>query len=335
MSGNMLDGLAQPEFNETVDRYIPNGPDLREAVEAAAPAGWRFMRNGVWWGCSPPPEAEVQLSSQGWKIHISAAAAQAVDLLKVVVPILTARVISFKFALDSRMLNFMNSKQWSRAGSGKFITVYPHDDAEFFSLIEELHQATRHFDGPYVLSDRRYKDSRVIHYRYGGIVPRPVVTVRGEMQQMLLAPDGELVPDRRVPYFVMPPWMRDPFRDDSAAPGAPVSEVLLRDGRYKVTSILRYSNAGGIYVATDTTNGETVVIKEARPMVMTTEDATALLQKEFRLLSKVAHLRLASRPDRSLPGLGALVPRAGEDRRPRPDVVRRAQQRHAQAGRHA
>ena len=74
----------------------------------------------------------------------------------------------------------MNSKRWARQGAGKFITIYPFDEDQFVSVIEQLHQATRQFEGPYILSDRRYKDSKVVFYRYGGMSPFKVLNIKGE-----------------------------------------------------------------------------------------------------------------------------------------------------------
>lgn len=74
------------------------------------------------------------------------------------------------------------------------------------------------------------------------------------------------------------------------------SEVALKDGRYSVKSAPNFSNSGGVYIAEDMETGQEVVIKEARPFVDTTEDTISLLRKEHRILSKIAHLKVAPQP---------------------------------------
>jgi serine/threonine protein kinase len=216
-----------------------------------------------------------------------------------VVPILARHNISFKFALDLEILRLMNSKGWSRQAAGKFITVYPLDEEQFRFLIEKLYQATRRFEGLYILSDRRYKDSRVIFYRYGGIRPHAYPNSKGEQVSVLVSPEGEREPDIRRPYFYVPSWAKDPFEDDQASSSTAIADsdgILLKEGRYLVKTVLGFSNSGGVYVAEDTQTGQEVVIKEARPFVTATEDATSLLKKEHRILSKIAHTKVAPQP---------------------------------------
>ena len=85
------------------------------------------------------------------------------------------------------------------------MTVYPFDDNHFKSLIETLHQATKGHEGPYILSDRRYADSKCVFYRYGGIQPRASLNARGDRQPYLTAPDGQQIPDRRQAWLNLPP----------------------------------------------------------------------------------------------------------------------------------
>lgn len=351
MSGiNILEAMADPEFYETIDYYQPQEGEFLNLVKQLVPSDWQFGRsNGIWFGCMAAEGIRTQLPLQGWKIHVSSSIAQGKDVLKAVVPILASHNTDFKFALDETVLSLMNSKRWVRQGAGKFITIYPLDDDQFKYLLEELHQATRQFEGPYILSDKRYKDSKVVFYRYGGISSYTVLNIRGEKVSMLLSPSGENVPDRRRPYFYVPEWAKDPLEvtseagsqetaqsdppEQAAQPGAqdqssrtdspsaaqadsqagqPDSQevvaqtasqeqatpsgIVLKDGRYVVKAALNFSNSGGVYVADDLETGQEVVIKEARPFVDTTEDTISLLKKEYRILSKIAHLKIAPQP---------------------------------------
>jgi class III lanthionine synthetase len=292
----MLEALVNFEFYETLDEYKPEQGDFYSLVCDLLPESWSFHRNnGVWFGCHPP--GDQPLPRQGWKIHLSASLRHARDILAATVPIFRDMQIAFKFCVDRQMLGMMNSKQWVRGGSGKFVTIYPPDEPTFLVLLEKLHNATTGFSGPYILSDRRYKDSKVVYYRYGGIRNISILNITGERTPVLISPEGTPVPDVRYPYFVVPPWTKDPCGSEGLAPGAErPSEVLLKDGRYRVKSVLRYSNSGGIYVAEDRESGMDVVIKEARPGVESTVESVNLLAKEFRLLSAVKEFGIAPQP---------------------------------------
>jgi len=300
MSGaNVLEAMVDREFYDSIDRFQPQEDEFLDLVKQMVPNDLMFARvNGVWFGCMAPEETRKHPPTQGWKIHVSSSTSCAQDLLRAVVPVLVKNNVEFKFSLDLSVLTLMNSKRWARQGAGKFITIYPMDEDQFISLIEQLYQATRQFEGPYILSDRRYKDSRVVFYRYGGMFPFKVLNIKGEKVPMLISPSGEKIPDKRYPYFHVPDWAKDPFAVDPPvdSQGSQSSEIRLKDGRYLVKSSMSYTNSGGVYIAEDTQTGQQVVIKEARPFVNTIEDTVSLLRKEYRLLSKVAHLKFAPQP---------------------------------------
>ena len=62
----------------------------------------------------------------------------------------------------------MYSKGGDRILTGKFITIYPNE-GEFIPLLDELHSALSNQPrGPYILTDKRWKNGNV-YYRYGGL----------------------------------------------------------------------------------------------------------------------------------------------------------------------
>jgi serine/threonine protein kinase len=291
--------LADAEHYDAIDRYRPDVHQYVDAVRRVLPAPWRMQRAGPWCQCSPP---DTPLPSQGWKIHLATRLEDARQVLAAAVPTLVEHGTAFKFSIDARILQLMNSKRWSRGRSGKFITVYPRHDDEFLALLPALHAATAAFAGPYILSDRRYADSRVVHYRYGGIQSPPRVDVTGQQVGYLRAPDGTSTIDSRQPFFQLPWWVRDPVDPDDASgpePAPRLDAIGLRDGRYRVTSVLGFTNGGGIYLADDTIAGRTVVLKEARPHVGETPpvgDAVAMLRREFGVLQTIADLGVGPEP---------------------------------------
>jgi serine/threonine protein kinase len=293
----MLKSIQRDDFPETlVLSYRPRKKELFAPVRHMLPVDWTLMKGGGWFICNAPGQ---EMLLQGWKIHLSATRQNVLPILRRVVPALVESNTSFKFAMDLNMVEMMTGKVWSRGGGGKVLTIYPSSTAEFRVLIERLHELTREFAGPYILSDKRYRDSLVIGYRYGGILPVDEVNVRGEIVSALVAPDGRRVPDIRNPYFTVPDWESDPFPDE-ANPNQPASvppaEIRLKNDRYLVRQPLAFSNAGGVYLAYDQETGREVVLKEARPRVFFWEDAVTLLEREYRLLSLLEDTGVTPRP---------------------------------------
>lgn len=292
---NLLYSLVDRDFFEPVDRPAPDRADYIDLALELLSGGWSGARSGTWFQCSAPG---YEIPHQGWKIHVSATTHNARETLAAVVPVLARESVTFKFAADRRMLSLLNSKQWYRGGSGKFVTVYPRDEEHFRHLIQCLHEATRGLTGPYILSDRRYKDSGCVHYRYGTMRMTGERDAFGRLTSNLVAPDGTRLPDNRNPSFTPPAWAADPFASDPE-PDDGQEAGTLNGGRYRVESVLQFSNSGGVYLATDLRTGLEVVIKEARPYVSWTsehDDARALLRKEYRLLRKLAPAGVAVQP---------------------------------------
>ncbi|MDM5176734.1 class III lanthionine synthetase LanKC [Massilia sp. DJPM01] len=254
---------------------------------------WKVHRSDVWTHILPANRTESnKLPVQGWKIHVSAIAANCRNLLVKVAALALENNIQFKFANDTETLKMMTSKRWSRGGSGKFITLYPPTDEKFREIIEKAYAVLKDDIGSYILSDRRYKDSRCLYYRYGGITSVTKLLYTSEKQSVIFSPDGEQIPDNRTPYFETPPWTSDPFPEEQPDH----AEFTLNNGRYLVTEALGFSNTGGVYLSTETASGRQVVIKEARPYIELGEDdmdAVARLVQEEKILRLLGGTGLA------------------------------------------
>ena len=285
-------------FYESVATHYRPSDELRTLVQAMLDErglAWDIRRKDVWSHVRPVEHtAETQLPTQGWKIHVSANEQNCRDLLTKVATLALDHGMQFKFANDVNTLKLMTSKRWTRGGSGKFITLYPRTDEEFRDFIELAYAILKDDVGSYILSDNRYKDCRCLYYRYGGIIQVNRLDYMGRKVPILTSPDGEEIIDYRTPYFDVPPWTTDPFPREDAEP----ADMTLMNGRFAIQSALAFSNTGGVYLATDTTTGEDVVIKEARPHVELGEhgqDATSRLAQEERMLSLVADLGISPR----------------------------------------
>lgn len=243
---------------------VPSGTDGRDGdfplAHAEPPAGWVHDVGAEWVARRP---AAPPLPAQGWKVHVSATPDSAARVLEAAAGYCTANGVAFKFLRGIELLVRRNGKYGDRSASGKFVTVYPVDDAHLGRVLDELGDLLDGEPGPYVLSDLRWR-SGPLYVRYGGFVARTVVTGTGERELAISDPDGTLVPDRRGPGFRPPPWVELPaFLADAAAARA---AGTLHDFPYRVTGALHFSNGGGVYRGVDTRSGADVLLREARPL---------------------------------------------------------------------
>lgn len=276
-------------------RHSDELSSLVKSMLEARSLQWEIQRHDVWSHVMHSPGATpINLPTQGWKIHVSATETNCRDILMKVANLALDHNLQFKYANDINTMKMMTSKRWPRGGSGKFITLYPRNDEEFHRLIERAYVILKNDVGSYILSDNRYKDCRCLYYRYGGILPVKRLDYMGRMVPILMSPDGQEIVDRRTPYFETPPWVSDPFPSEEPDQ----EEMTLNKGRFIVESALAFSNTGGVYMATDTTTGNEVVIKEARPHVelgTNGQDATTRLAHEERNLRIVGDLGISPR----------------------------------------
>ncbi|GAA0133983.1 class III lanthionine synthetase LanKC [Paenibacillus sp. YSY-4.3] len=235
--------------------------------------------------------ANKKIKDQGWKIHVSATMENAQEILADISQVLIERKITFKHLLDATYLHSINSKNGNRISSGKFITIYPPTDDEFYELLHILYDKVKDQEnGPYILSDKCWKNSN-IYYRYGGFVK--ISNEKGEF--CIKDPTGQLIPDNRTPYYQAPEFVKDFDQylelNNNFSDG---NEDNSKFKQYKFQNALRFTNGGGIYVAERNEDKRRVVIKEARPKVGLdgqNKDAIDRLQKEYEALSKLVDVK--------------------------------------------
>jgi tRNA A-37 threonylcarbamoyl transferase component Bud32 len=291
--------ISDADHFETLDHYLVEDYTFTEILHSFIIEDriCKVIPGGIWTFVYPD---NLPIPLQGWKIHLSTAYKQAPEVLRAVIPLLLTFKTSFKFASSPKLVHWINHPHWPRGMSGKFMTVYPTDDEGFKKLVVALHKATSSYNGPRILSDKRYQQGSLVHYRYGGFKRRTKLDDGGNSYSIIVGPDGKDYIDARTPYYSPPPWVIDPF-----APSMPFNKskkgvatksdmsardksLLLLNRRFKVKSVLRHANRGGLYVAEDLDNKCDVVIKEARPYVGSDEeerDMVYRLHKEARILN--------------------------------------------------
>jgi hypothetical protein len=274
----------------------------RALVAASVGDGWRLSVDGPWAFVTP---IGAESPEQGWKLHISATEASAADVLAAALPLLVAEGVPFKFAAGGRIVRLLNSTNADRASGGKFLTVYPADDAQAVRVAEACHKATEGLAGPVILSDRAYRPGSLVHYRYGGFSGGAAIDPDGIVVHLIKGPDGTPLADERTASYRAPSWLADPFQPPAGGPAAAPAPApapsaggaVVLGGRYHVQGALAHANKGGTYLAEDATTGRLVVIKEGRPHVGDEGhgDARARVRHEARMLALVEPLGRAPR----------------------------------------
>lgn len=207
--------------------------------------------------------AGVRLPDQGWKLHVSAGVAQAAETLRRAVAALLEEPLAFKVAASPDALGALNEGRGTLTQVGKFITVYPVDDAQAVRVAAALARATEGLRGPRVPSDRPLRAGSVVHYRYGGFGGLTVQQLNGEITFAIRDPTGGLVPDRRAMSYSPPDWADDPFVAAGVAERDLQPASPLVGGRFLLVDPLYLSARGGVYLAVDLDRPATCVLKKA------------------------------------------------------------------------
>ncbi len=162
------------------------------------------------------------------------------------------------------MLDALNQGQDGLSQIGKFITVYPNDDAQAVRLAVALDEVTRGHSAPNVPSDRPLMPGSQVHYRYGGFSHQTIQTAMGHILPAIRSPNGELVPDHRLSIYQAPKWTVDPFIAAGAAFELPALSPIVGE-RYLLLATLSQSPRSRVHLGIDIVNLRRCIIKQAGP----------------------------------------------------------------------
>lgn len=271
--------------------------------EAVRAAGWHVVSNvgnaKSWIYVRYPGASTPQ---QGWKLHVSANVWSAEAVLRTTLPVLLADNASFKVASSRDALHALNSGNAGLSQVGKFITVYPQTDAQAVRLAASLHAATQGLVGPVISSDRPLVIDSLVHYRYASFGSRRMQTLLGPIVSMLVAPNGDLVPDRRLTCYTPPEWVVDPFIAAGIASPLPAPQMNVGTGYLAVTK-LHESALNVVFLGIDVKHGRSCVLKQARRRTVLGpqgQNANDQLRREAEILRRLA-------PDPRFPAVFELV----------------------------
>lgn len=278
--------LANPDFYDSLADWDDSASRFALTGQRPPPR-WSRYEQELWVSLAP---SHARVADQGWKVHVSATPGNAERVLSTVSEHCLRHELAFKFLRSGQALAWNSSKYADRGASGKFCVIYPSTGQELELTLNELGGALTGQQGPYILSDLRWRDGP-LYLRYGAFKARYCVDSAGELVPALAEPTGRLVPDVRGPSFRVPDW--------APIPPFIAEQIAARDATtttefpYRVREALHFSNAGGVYLATDPRTGGQVVLKEARPLAGLDDenvDAVTRLRHEQRTLAKLSDL---------------------------------------------
>ncbi|WP_354637312.1 class III lanthionine synthetase LanKC [Kitasatospora camelliae] len=283
--------VADPEFYAPLETTVARGEVFRPA---GVPDGWQGVESGIWtmWF-----REKLRGVEDGWKVHVSARADRLGPVLDIAARVCFEQDVAFKHLSARLFYWWTHHKHAPRPQAGKFIAAYPRDVEAAERLMEQLDSALAGEQGPRILSDRRYRTSGTVHYRYGAFVPRTRLRADGSRTLLVRDGAGRLVEDRRGVTPRLPDQITDPFRRPAPAPtsaDAPAPAPAAAShafGGFVFESAVRHSNAGGAYLGREEATGRAVFIKEARAHIAFEDDgldAQARLRGEWETL-RVLH----------------------------------------------
>lgn len=280
-----LESVSNKYFYQDIGGFKINS-DYLDEVKKVLSKSWEVMRSGIY--IYFKKQGGPSIPVQGWKIHVSSNIKNAKSILKVVADYANEESFSFKFIADNQLHSISTQKPYPRSQSGKFITIYPKDEEQFTKVIENLYLKLKDMDGPYILTDKRYKDSKVLYYRYGGMTSIKKLKFDGSLEYCIFDREGNMIPDERNPFYKKPDFVKEPFVFES---NDNFPNPLLDS--YKDIQPIRFTNSGGVYNAIAKETNQEVIIKEARPytcMYLTVDkDAIDYRKFEKELFNQLEH----------------------------------------------
>ncbi|MBP3089084.1 hypothetical protein EML15_07995 [Corynebacterium sp. sy017] len=193
------------------------------------------LHRGEYW-CSYQYHDTV-ITSQGWKIHISASPTNLDQVLERSLKIIRDNKLHFKVVNTRDSYFLANSKNAARETAGKLITIYP-DENDFEVVASLLAKELKGLTGPEILTDLPGSVS-CLHFRYGAFVPM----INKEGEYCLLNKKGQLVPDRRE--ILVPTNFP---KSDIPTIEAAVSRLKYNNSvDISEVKLIKQSNAGGIF----------------------------------------------------------------------------------------
>lgn len=199
--------------------------------------------------------SSLDIPRQGFKIHISCTLKNYQEILDIITNFCIQNKLTFKYISNKKILEYTLSNKADRSSSGKFITIYPSSTELFVYIVPKLDKLLDNFNGPYILSDKRYRDNNNLYYRYG------IINLTDNEGAFFYDKKGNKFAEKRVPYYYLPDFIEEPFPEKNS-----VSDVNYINKKYFVKNAICFNNGGGIYTCEDVSKNK-YILKEGRPYI--------------------------------------------------------------------
>jgi len=202
------------------------------------------------------------LPLNGFKLHISATILQASAVLEICAELLIKQNIYFKAANSLSELKKLNiGLYYGIKQIGKFITVYPANDAKAIAIADVLDRATRKFDCVKIPYDKQLRKNSNVFYRYGSFKKNQMETTDLPITLYYNGVKNNFAKQKHQLQAV-PNHIADPFKhriEGQLKLAEPLMHYIFLKG-------LSQRGKGGTYLAMDTreTFIKNVIIKEGR-----------------------------------------------------------------------
>ncbi|MCB8978695.1 MAG: hypothetical protein H6657_14840 [Ardenticatenaceae bacterium] len=223
----------------------------------------------------------------GWKIHLSSSRKNIEILLETITPELRRLKVHFKCVSSVAFVHYLNDGRGGIGSVGKLVTLYPNDDSHFQEIIEALYPLTQAFRGPRVYTDKRYKDSNVLFYRWGAIVPQYAQTIFGDIVPLVTKPDGKQKIDEYSYASSETHDIEDPVVDQRLQPKG--SRVF--DQRYLEVCAIHLGAHSKVILAIDLIQKRRCVIKigyDASELDLDGNPSAERIKRERKILMKLS-----------------------------------------------
>lgn len=224
---------------------------------------------------------------QGYKLHVSASLNSALEVVKLVLPILEREKTSFKITRTMHDLNNILEGKAGLTQVGKFITIYPYNNHQAVNLGTEIHKITDGLQGPHVPYEKALGPRSLVHYRYGAFKQMKLQLDNGQLVNAILDKNGKLKQDLRDENQYSEE--DDPFQLAGIKVWRRNHESVLKN-RYLRTDLLYKSPKSSCWLGLDLSLLNTVIIKEAYSGMMVEEngvDAKERILHEAKILTEL------------------------------------------------
>jgi hypothetical protein len=233
----------------------------------------------------------VKIPNQGWKIHLSFNACDAVRVFPQVVDRLIRDKVTFKIPRDLSYFTALNNGEFGTTQIGKIVTIYPTSKNHFIYLVSILDKMISLPSGPPIISDIRLKESSPLFYRYGVMTGKHFkIDENGTKSYLLRTPEKKFVQDVRNLDSLQPCWA--PAIPFNGIEGKKFLEYGSLDGPsgFIPFSTIYKSPRGVLTVGFDNKSGQLVVEKRVYDLIGADclgNDSRKHLGNEFAVLKTV------------------------------------------------